>query len=98
MSTLINIQMIHAPRPTPLLRTDVRLAEIPRVRARAAVNNLHDDTLARASRLRAFHAARVGHLVASATVAGGAARRGVGVDGGLAVALRRVDGAATGAA
>lgn len=90
--------MIHAVRPAPLLRTDVRLAEIPRVRARAAVDYLHDDTLARASRLRAFQAARVGHLVASAAVVGGAARRGVGVDGGLAVALCHVDGAVAGAA
>lgn len=95
---MINIQVIHAPGPTPLLGTYIRLAEIPRVRARTTVDDLHDDALAHTCRVRASHAARVGHLVASAAVARGAARGGVAVDGGLAVTLGHVDGAVAGAA
>ncbi len=98
ISTLINIQMIYAPSHTPLLGTHIRLAEIPGVRARAAIDNLHNDTLAHASRIRAFHAARVGHLVAGTAVAGGAVGGGVVVVGDLAAALGHVDGAVAGAA
>ena len=91
--------MVHPLRPTPFLRADIRLAKVPRVPAWATVDNLHYDTLPRAARnLGAANAAGVGYSVASTAVAGRALRRGVGVDGDLAIALGAVDGAGAEAA
>lgn len=79
---VIDIQMIHPHRSTPLLRADVRLAKVPRVHARATIDNLHHDTLTYApGDLGAAQAAGVGHLIAGAAVACRAPRRGVLIDG-----------------
>ena len=93
ISAAINVQVVDPGGHTPLIGAHVRLAEIPRIRARTAVDDLHDDALADAARVRAFHATGVGHLVASAAVAGRAVRGHVIVDGRLAITLVHIDGA-----
>ena len=85
--------MVHPRGSTPLHLRHRRFAKIPRIATRATVNNLHNDTVTYPTRIGAVHAARVGHLVAGAAVAGRAVGRGIGVDGDLAVALAGVDGA-----
>ena len=93
---LINIQPISS--PAPLIRRNIGLTVVERTLRRAAVDDLHDDTVTYPANSGAVVTACVGDTVAETAVGGWTARTDIVGARRLAGALIRVDAGETGAA
>lgn len=85
VSTRIDVQLIRARVPAPLIRRNIRFAEIGGARRRTCINDLHRDTISYPTGVR--------HRVALATIARRATWAHPARGWALAVTLRGVDAA-----
>lgn len=92
VGTRIDVQLIRTRVPAPLIRRNIRFAEIGGARRRTRINDLHRDTVSYPAN-RAPYTTSVRHRVAFATVAGWATWARPACGWALAATLRGVDAA-----
>lgn len=92
VSARINVQLIRARVPAPLVRRDIRFAEIGGARRRTRINDLYRNTISYPAN-RAPYTTSVRHCVAFATVTGWATWAHPACGWALTATLRGVDAA-----